>query len=60
MCTRAPSYGRAERCGFGRRGVTNDIRADPHGCAYGSVCGHRAHGACGPKIENFFYIFNLS
>jgi hypothetical protein len=50
MCTRARSYGRAERCGFGGRGVTNGIRADPHGCAYGSVCGHRAHGACGPRV----------
>jgi hypothetical protein len=26
------------------------IRADPCGCAYGSVCGHRAHGACGPEM----------
>jgi hypothetical protein len=54
MCTRARSYERAERCGFGGRGVTNGIRADPHGCVYGSVCGHRAHGACGPEIGNFF------
>jgi hypothetical protein len=35
------------RCDFGGQGVINGIRADPHGCAYGSVCGHRAHGACG-------------
>jgi hypothetical protein len=39
MCTCARPYGRAGRCGFGGRGVTNGIRADPRGCAYGSVCG---------------------
>jgi hypothetical protein len=50
MCTRAHPYGRAGRCGFGGRGVTNGIRADPRGCTYGSVCGHRAHGACGPEM----------
>jgi hypothetical protein len=50
MCTRARPYGRAGRCGFGGRGVPNGIRADPRGCAYGSVCGHRAHGACGPEM----------
>jgi hypothetical protein len=50
---------RAGQCSFGRRGVTNGIRADPRGCGtcsralrrdvpgYGSVCGHLAHGACG-------------
>jgi hypothetical protein len=27
--------------------VTNGVRADPRGCAYGSVCGHMTHGACG-------------
>jgi hypothetical protein len=42
--------GRAGRCGFGRQGVTNGIRADPRGCVYGSVCGHRVHGACGPGM----------
>jgi hypothetical protein len=52
MCTRARPYGRAGRCGFGGRGVTNGIRADPRGCAYGSVCGHRAHGACGPEVRH--------
>jgi hypothetical protein len=26
------------------------IRADPCGCAYGSVCGHRAFGMCGPEM----------
>jgi hypothetical protein len=50
MCTRARSYGMAERCGFGGRGVTNGIRADPRGYTYGSVCGHKAHGACGPEM----------
>jgi hypothetical protein len=50
MCTCARPYRRAGRCGFGGRGVTNGIRADPRGCAYGSVCGHRAHGACGPEM----------
>jgi hypothetical protein len=50
MCTCARPYGRAERCGFGGRGVTNGIRADPRGCAYGSVCVHRAHGACGAEM----------
>jgi hypothetical protein len=38
MCTCARPYGRAGRCGFGGRGVTNGIRADPRGCAYRSVC----------------------
>jgi hypothetical protein len=33
-------------------GVTNDIRADPRGSAYGSACGHRVHGACGPEMEH--------
>jgi hypothetical protein len=50
MCTCARPYGRAGWCGFGGRGVTNGIRADPRGCAYGSVCVHRAHGACGPEM----------
>jgi hypothetical protein len=50
MCTRARPYGRTGQCGFGGRVVTNGIRADPCGCAYGSVCAHRAHGACGPKM----------
>jgi hypothetical protein len=50
MCTRAHPYGRAGWCSFGGRGVTNGIRADPHGCAYGWVCGHRVHGACGPEM----------
>jgi hypothetical protein len=50
MCTCTRPYGRAWRCGFGRQGVTNGIRADPRGCAYGSVCEHRAHGACGPEM----------
>jgi hypothetical protein len=50
MCTCARPYGRAGRCGFGGRGVTNGIRADPCGCAYGLVCGHSAHGACGPQM----------
>lgn len=27
-------------------GGLNGIRADAHGCAYGSVCGHMTHGAC--------------
>jgi hypothetical protein len=50
MCMCARPYGRAGRCDFGGRGVTNGISADPRGCAYGSVCGHRAHGACGPEM----------
>jgi hypothetical protein len=51
MCTRARPYGiRTRRCGFGGRGVTNGIKADPRGCAYGLVCRHRAHGACGPEM----------
>jgi hypothetical protein len=50
MCTRAYPYGRVGRCGFGGQGVTNGIRADPRGCAYGSVCGYRAHDACGPEM----------
>jgi hypothetical protein len=50
MCTCARPYGRVGRCGFGWQGVTNGIRVDPHSCAYGSVCGHRAHGACGPEM----------
>jgi hypothetical protein len=50
MCTCAHPYGRAGRCGFDGRGVTNGIRADPCGCAYGSVCGHRAHGARGAEM----------
>jgi hypothetical protein len=50
MCTRARLYRRGRQCSFGGRGVTNGIRAEPHGCAYGSVCGHRAHGACGPEM----------
>jgi hypothetical protein len=50
MCTRARPYGRAGWCGFGGRGVTNGIRADPHGCAYRSVCGHRVHSACGLEM----------
>jgi hypothetical protein len=50
MCTRARPHRRARRCGFGGRGVTNGIRADPRGCVYGSVCGHRVHGACGPEM----------
>jgi hypothetical protein len=43
MCTRARPYGRVGRCAFGKRGVTNSIRADPRGCVYGSVCEHRVH-----------------
>jgi hypothetical protein len=50
MCTHARPYGRAGRYGFGGRGVTNGIRVDPCGCVYGSVCGHMAHGACGPEM----------
>jgi hypothetical protein len=50
MCTRAHSYGRAGWCGFGGQCVTNGIKVDPRDCAYGSVCGHRAHGACGPGM----------
>jgi hypothetical protein len=50
MCMCARPYGRAGRCGYGGRGVTNGIRANPRGCVYGSVCGHRANGACGPKM----------
>jgi hypothetical protein len=50
MCMCARLYGRAGWCCFGGRGVTNGIRANPHGCVYGSVCGHRAHGACGPDM----------
>jgi hypothetical protein len=50
MCTCAHPLGRAGRCGFGGWGVTNGIRADPHSCAYGLVCGHRAHGVCGPEM----------
>jgi hypothetical protein len=50
MCTRARPYGRAGRCGFGGRGVTNSIRADPCGHAHRSVCGHRVHGTCGPEM----------
>jgi hypothetical protein len=51
-CTCPLIYGRARRCGFGGRGVTNGIRADLRGCAYGSVCRHRAHGACWPEIKH--------
>jgi hypothetical protein len=47
MCTRGRPYGRAGRCSFGGRDVTNGIRADPCSCAYRSVCGHRAHGGMG-------------
>jgi hypothetical protein len=47
---RARPYGRAGRFGFGGQGVTNGIRANHRGCTYGSVCGHRAHGACGPGM----------
>jgi hypothetical protein len=50
MYTSARPYGRVGRCGFGGQGVTNGIRAGPHSCAYESVCGHRAHGACEPEI----------
>jgi hypothetical protein len=50
MCTCARPYGRARRCGFGGRGVTSGMRADPRGCAYGSVCGHMAHGVCGLEM----------
>ena len=32
--------------------ITNDIRANPHGCAYGLVCGHMAHGACGLCVKH--------
>jgi hypothetical protein len=46
-----PPYGRARRCGFGGWGVTNGIRADPRGCAYGSVCRHRAHDAYGRALR---------
>jgi hypothetical protein len=35
---------------FEKIGETNGIRADPHDCAYGSVCRHRAHGVCGPEM----------
>jgi hypothetical protein len=48
MCTRARPSGGLCEAARGRRGVTIGIRADPHSCPYGSVCGHRAHGACGP------------
>jgi hypothetical protein len=50
MCTRARPYGRAGWCGFGGWGVTNGIRADSRGGAYGSVSEHGAHGACGPGM----------
>jgi hypothetical protein len=50
MCTCAHPYGRAGQCGFGGRGVTSGIRADPRGCAYGSMCGYREHDACGPEM----------
>ena len=30
------------------QGVTNGVRADTHGCAYGPERGHMAHGACVP------------
>jgi hypothetical protein len=49
MCTHARPYGRDGRCDFGERGVTNGIRADPRGCAYMLVSGHRAHVVCGPE-----------
>jgi hypothetical protein len=47
MCTCARSSGGLCEAAHGRRGVIIGIKADPRGCAYGSVCGHRAHGACG-------------
>jgi hypothetical protein len=50
MCTCARPYGRVGLCDFGGQGVTNGIRAVPRGCAYRSVRGHRAHGACGPEM----------
>jgi hypothetical protein len=50
MCTCARQYGRDGRCGFGGQGVRNGIIADPRGCAYTSVCGHRAHSVCGPEM----------
>jgi hypothetical protein len=45
LCTCARPYRRVGRCALGRQGVRNGIRADPRGCAYGSVCEHRVHGA---------------
>jgi hypothetical protein len=50
--------GRAGRCDFGGWGVTNGIRADPCGCAYGSVCGHRAHGVCGPEMGHTTWLMD--
>jgi hypothetical protein len=50
MCTRARPYERVGRCSFGGKGVTNGIGADPCGCAYGLVCGHMVHGACGLEM----------
>lgn len=41
------SIGWGELCSYGGRAVTNGMRADSRGCAYGSVCGHLAHGASG-------------
>jgi hypothetical protein len=58
MCTCARPYGRVGRCRFGGRGVTNGIRADPHGCAYGSVCGHSAHGVCGPEMGHMAWTYS--
>jgi hypothetical protein len=43
VCT-CPPLGRARRC------VTNGIRAAPCSYAYGSVFGHMAQVACGPKM----------
>jgi hypothetical protein len=50
MCTCARPYRRAGQRGFGGRGVTNGIRANPRGCVNGSVCGHSVHGACGHEM----------
>jgi len=54
----APRKGWAGLCGVGGRGVTNGIKADPHGCAYGSVCGlvgffEEGGGGCDirPKLD---------
>jgi hypothetical protein len=50
MCMCARPYRKVGQCGFGGWDVTNGIRADPRDYAYGSVCGHRVHGACGPEM----------
>jgi hypothetical protein len=48
-----PGHFRICLCGYvgELEAVTNGIRADPRSCAYGSMCRHMVHGACGLCVK---------